>query len=143
MNNYLAFGLATLTVLANTLIGYLVPPNSIMLTPVILTITTALVVFGTTDIKPISLSLFTYLFVAANDILIKLYSGGSHDSEGLGWIHMLLFIGLLPTIGLLLAGIFKSKSEKLRNKLLAIGFFLTLIITHFQLFGELGIGRVY
>jgi hypothetical protein len=143
MNNKTALGLATLTVILNGLIGHFFAPNGIMLTPIVLTITTSLVCFGTKNIKVILLSALTYLFMALNDISIKLYSGGSHDSEGLGWIHMLLFVGLLPTFGILLATIFRNKQETLTNKIIALIMFVGLIAGHLQLFSNLGLGRYY
>lgn len=143
MNNKTALGLATLPVILNGLIGHFLAPTGIMLTPIVLTITTSLICFGTKNIKPILISALTYLFVALNDISIKLYSGGSHDSEGLGWIHVLLFIGLLPTFGILLATIFKNKEETLTNKIIAVVLFVGLIAGHLQLFSSLGLGRYY
>jgi hypothetical protein len=143
MDNKTAIGLATLTVIVNGFIGHFFAPNGIMLTPIVLTITTSLVCFGTKNIKIIFISALTYLFIALNDISIKLYSGGSHDSEGLGWIHMLLFIGLLPTFGILLATIFRNKEETLTNKTIAVVLFVGLIAGHLQLFSNLGLGRYY
>lgn len=143
MNNKTAIGLATLTVIVNGFIGHFFAPNGIMLTPIVLTITTSLVCFGTKNIKIIFISALTYLFIALNDISIKLYSGGSHDSEGLGWIHMLLFVGLLPTFGILLTTIFRSKEEPLTNKIIALVLFVGLIAGHLQLFSNLGLGRYY
>lgn len=143
MDNKTSVGLATLTVIVNGFIGHFFAPNGIMLTPIVLTITTSLVCFGTKNIKTILISLLTYLFVALNDISIKLYSGGSHDSEGLGWVHLLLFVGLLPTFGILLTKIFRSKEETLTNKIIAVFIFVGLIAGHLQLFGNLGLGRYY
>lgn len=143
MNNTTALGLAALAVILNGLIGHFFAPNGILLTPVVLTITTSLVCFGTKNIKAISISTLTYLFVALNDILIKLYSGGSHDQEGLVWIHLLLFIGLIPTFGILLTRSIRQKDEKPINKLLAVVLFIGSIALHLQLFGDLGLGRYY
>ncbi len=143
MNNTTALELATLTIILNGLIGHFFAPNGIMLTPVVLTITTSLVCFGTKNIEVILMGALTYLFVALNDISIKLYSGGSHDQEGLGWVHALLFIGLIPTFGILLTKIIRQKDEKLTNKLIAVGLFIGLITLHLQLFGNLGLGRYY
>jgi len=143
MNSKIALALATLTVILNGFIGHFFAPNGIMLTPIVLTITTSLVCFGTKNIKSILLSALTYLFVALNDISIKLYSGGSHDNEGLGWIHMLLFVGLLPTFGILLATIFRNKQETLTNKIITLVMFVGLIAGHLQLFSNLGLGRYY
>jgi hypothetical protein len=143
MNNTTALGLATLTVILNGLIGHFFAPNGIMLTPIVLTITTSIVCFGTKNIKPILLSVLTYLFVALNDISIKLYSGGSHDNEGLGWIHLLLFVGLFPAFGILLATVLRRKEETVTNKIIAIVLFIGLVVGHLQVFSNLGLGRYY
>jgi len=143
MNTKIALGLATLAVILNGIIGHFLAPSRIMLTPIVLIITTTLICFGTKKIKPILISALTYLFVALNDISIKLYSGGSHDSEGLGWIHLLLFVGLLPTFGILLVTIFKNKEETLTNKIIAVVLFVGLIVGHLKLFSDLGLGRHY
>jgi hypothetical protein len=143
MSNKIAFGLATLTVILNGLIGHFFAPKGIMLTPIVLTITASLVCFGTKNIKIIFISALTYLYVALNDISIKLYSGGSHDQEGLGWVHALLFLGLIPTFGILVTTIFRNKQETLTNKLIAIALFIGLIVLHLQLFSNLGLGRYY
>lgn len=143
MNNKTALGLATLTVILNGFIGHFFAPNGIMLTPIVLTITSLLVCFGTKNIKIFFLSVLTYLFVALNDISIKLYSGGSHDNEGLGWIHLLLFVGLVPTFGILLATVLKRKDETVKNKIITVAIFIGLIVLHLQLFSKLGLGRYY
>jgi hypothetical protein len=143
MKNYIAIGLAIYTVIVNGLIGHFFAPSGIMLTPIVLIITTSLVVFGTKNLKITLVSFLSYLFIAINDISIKLYSGGSHDSEGLGWVHLLLFIGLVPTFGILLTGIFIRKDENLKNKIFALVIFIGLIGIHLQLFSDLGLGRYY
>jgi hypothetical protein len=134
---------ALLVVVANGFIGRFVTPNGILLTPVILTITTLLVVFGAKGLNPIWRSALVYLFVALNDILIKLYSGGSHDNEGLGWIHLLLFVGLLPTFGVLLTTTWRDNKFAIRDKIIGIVIFPILIIIHLYFLGDLGLGRYY
>lgn len=143
MSNFTAIGLALLTVVINGLIGHFFAPNGIMLTPIVLTITTSLVCLGTKNMKVIFVSILTFLFVALNDISIKLYSGGSHDNEGLGWIYLLLFVGLVPTFGILLTAILKRKDVKYTSKILATIVFVGLIAVHLQLFSKLGLGRYY
>jgi len=143
MNNKKAIGLATLTVISNGLIGHYLAPSGILLTPIVMTITTSLVCYKTNNMKIVFISTLTYLFVAFNDILIKLYSGGSHDSEGLGWIQMMFFIGLLPTFGILLSTIFRNKEETISPKIIAVTIFIILIAGHLKLFNSLGLGRYY
>ncbi len=143
MNNKTALGLATLTVILNGFIGHFFAPSGIMLTPIVLTITTSLVCLRTKNISIIFISMLTYFFVGFNDILIKLYSGGRHDNEGLGWVHLLLFVGLIPTFLILLTTIFRNKQETLTNKIIAVVIFIGLIVGHLQLFNKLGLGRYY
>lgn len=143
MNNYIAIGIATLTVILNGLIGHFFAPNGIMFTPFVLTITTSLICFGTKNIRVIFISILTFLFVALNDISIKLYSGGTNDNEGLGWVHLLLFVGLVPTFGILLSSILKRDEEKSINKIVAIILFVGLIAIYLELFSSLGLGRHY
>lgn len=143
MTNTKAIGIAALTVILNGLIGHFFAPNGILLTPVVLTITTLFVCFGTKNIKVIFISAFTYLFVSLNDISIKLYSGGTHDHEGLGWVHLFLFIGLAPTFLILLASVLSRKGENLMNKVIAVVLFIGLMAGHLHLFSNLGLGRHY
>ena len=143
MNNYILIGIATFIVILNGLIGHFFAPNGILLTPIVLTITTYLICFETKNIKVIFISILTFLFVVLNDIFIKLYSGGTHDNEGLGWVHLLLFVGLVPTFGILLSSVLKRNDEKSINKIVAIILFAILITIHLQLFSNLGLGRHY
>jgi len=141
MDNTTAIGIAALAVILNGLIGHFLAPNGILLTPVVLTITTSFVCFGTKNINVIFISALTYLFVALNDISIKLYSGGRHDHEGLGWIHIFLFMGLAPTFLILFASVLSRKGESLMNKVIAVVLFVGLMLGHLHLFSNLGLGR--
>jgi hypothetical protein len=143
MNNTTALGLATLTIILNGLIGHFFAPNGIMLTPIVLTIMTSLVCFGIKNIKIILLSTLVYLFVALNDISIKLYSAGSHDNAGLGWVYLLLLVGLVPTFGILLTTVIKRKEETVINRIIAVVLFIGLIAGHLKVFSNLGLGRYY
>jgi hypothetical protein len=143
VKNITAIGLATLTVILNGLIGHFFAPNGILLTPIVLTLTTSLIAFRRKNIKVIWITVWAFLFVALNDIIIKLYSGGRHDNEGLGWVHLLLFVGLIPSYGILVTTIFRRKDEKMLSKVIAVVLFLILIAVHLQLFSSLGLGRSY
>ncbi len=143
MNNKTALGLATLTVIINGLLGHHFPPSGIFLTPIVMTITTWLVCFRTTSSRAIHRSVLTYLFVASNDISIKLYSGGTHDTEGLGWILALLLVGLFPTVGVLSVAVFKMNQETLKSRSAAIALFFVLIAGHLLMFLKLGLEYGY
>jgi len=143
MTDKKAIILALAVVIINGLIGHFFAPSGIMLTPVVLIITSSLVAFGTKKISPIWKSILTFAFVALNDIIIKLYSGGRHDSEGLGWIQMTMFLGLLPSFVILLTTVFKDKQEKTNYKVIAVCLFPTLFAIYLYLFNDLGLGRYY
>jgi hypothetical protein len=83
-------------------------------------------------------SVICYLFIGLNDIGIKQWAGGIHDAEGLGWIHMMLFIGLVPAFAILLIGVIKDQATSLRSKINSAFIFTTLIFFHIYLFGDLG-----
>ncbi len=137
MSNITALGLAMLTVILNLFIGHFFAPNGILLTPIVLTITTSLVCYGTKNLKHIFISFLTYLFVALNDFSIILFSGGNHDSEGLALINMFLLIGLAPTFSILWISILTKKVEKIKQQITALIAFTILIIIHFILFKNL------
>lgn len=138
MKKYLITGLALLIVVANVAIGHFFPPFGIMLTPFVLPIITMLVVFGPGTRPPISVSGLVVGLIALNDIGIKLFSGGTHDSEGLGWIHGTLIIGLLPSFLLLLAGNLQNHQAKRLERVLGALLFPALITVHLCIFGHLG-----
>jgi hypothetical protein len=130
-------------VIINGLIGHFFAPYGILLTPIILSITTYLAVFPVSNLNPVWKSMFSFLFIATNDISIKLYSGGRHDYEGLAWVHLLLFIGLLPVFGLLLNSVFEDRKAPVILQIFAMVIFPILILGYLYFFSELGLGREY
>jgi hypothetical protein len=143
MKNLKILGLATLTVITNGFVGHFFPPTGMSLTPAVLIMTTLLVCLGTKNIGSIWISVLIFLFIALNDILIKLYAGGQHDSEGYEWVNGILLISLVPVSGILLTVIIRRKEENLTKKVIAVILFIGLIMLHFQLFRHLGRGRYY
>ena len=143
MDNVKAILISIGVIVINNIIGHFFAPNGIMFTPIVLIILAILIGLSNTQLKPIWKSVLLAVFIGMHDIGIKLYSGGSHDYEGLGWIHGLLFIGLIPAYGILIYGIFKTKNESKRNKWIAIVLFPLLIWIHLLIFSDLGIGRYY
>lgn len=141
MKNIIPLIIAVFIVIANGIIGHYFAPNGITFTPVVLTITTYLICFRLKTAKVVLISLLTYIFVALNDFSIKLYSGGTTDYEGLGWIHFFLLIGLIPTLVILSFAIFKKEKEKLSIKILSLILFIILMIIHFQVFSLLGLDK--
>lgn len=91
--------------------GHIDPPFSIDFTPVIIGLTTVIVLFFT-DLKLwLKLGLTTF-YIILNDVLIKLYAGGAHDLEGAGFIFIAMAIGLIVSLIALIIYLIKEKVEK-------------------------------
>ena len=135
----LAFGI----VVANLLLGHFFAPIGMMLTPIVLIIVTIIIIFMTANLKPIYLTLLTFGLIVLNDIGLKLYAGGHHDNEGLSWMQLLFLLGLIPSYGILIFGILRTKKVELAEKIISIIFFPILIVGYLYLFNDLGLGRYY
>lgn len=131
--------LLTLVLLINSIIGHFLPPTGILITPVIISVMIGLIVFTDNGLNIIEKSVLSYLYIGLNDIGIKLFSGGKHDMEGIGWIHMMLFIGLVPCFIMLLVGTFRNKDSSIQLKILSVIIFVLLIYVHFEIFETLGV----
>ncbi|MES2267995.1 MAG: hypothetical protein V4520_14635 [Bacteroidota bacterium] len=126
-------------VLFNVILDRYSAPAGIMLTPVVIVAIAALISLNKDKFNPFLHVVIVYLLIAINDIGIKLYGGGIHDVEGLGWVNMMLFIGLLPCFILLAVGI---KASNFMERIPAL-LFIALIVLHLTAFGNLGLGRSY
>ena len=73
-----------------------------------------------------------------NDILIKIYAGGTHDYQGLGFILAFTILGLIPSFLYFVFKIYK-RNEKMEYKIIAVLLFIVLIICHHKMFSKLGL----
>ncbi len=140
MKNYQSLFSPLLIVMLNGLIGRYLAPTGITITPLILIITTSLVVFDNRIQNSIWKSIWCVFFVILNDILIKLYSGGTHDSEGLIWVTSFMYMGLIPSYGILLYSIIKEKTEKNSAKIISLIILPVFMSIYLHFFGQLGLG---
>ena len=86
-------------------------PSSITYTPLLIGIITGIILF-TSRIKSFyKFGIITSL-VILNDLLIRLYAGGTHDNEGNGWIIGMLFIGLIISLIFIVIYYFVKKRQK-------------------------------
>jgi hypothetical protein len=143
MNNTKTILISLGIVIANDIIGHFFASNGIMFTPIVLILISVLIGILNKELNPIWKSTILAGLIILHDVGIKLYSGGRHDYEGLGWVHLMLFIGLIPAFGILIAGIFKTKNESKLNKWIAIVLFPVLLWIHLLLFSDLGLGLYY
>ncbi|MFD1258862.1 hypothetical protein ACFQ3S_18790 [Mucilaginibacter terrae] len=139
LQKIILIGLLTLLLLISTVIGHFLPPTGILTSPIVISIIAGLIMFSDNSFNVIVKSILTYLFIGLNDIGIKLFSGGIHDTEGMGWIHMLLFIGLVPSFIMLLVSVVRDKNSTNWIKAFSILLFILLINIHLQLFDTLGV----
>lgn len=121
-------------------VGHFLPPTGILVIPLVIILMTALIMLTDYDLPILTKSTISYLFIGLNDIGIKLFAGGRHDSEGLGWIHMLLFIGLVPCFIILIIGVLRDGRSAVISKILSVFIFALLICIHLELFNTVGLG---
>jgi hypothetical protein len=134
-------GLITIILLLSVVVGHFLPPTGILITPVIISSIIALIVFTDNGFSVLLKSFLSYLYIGMNDVGIKLFAGGDHDYEGLGFIHLFLFIGLIPCFIMLLIAVISDGGSIRWVKALSIFAFILLICVHFILFNTLGIDQ--
>lgn len=131
--------LLIILLLASIVIGHFLPPSGIFMTPVTISIMTWLILFSDADFSILVKSVLSYLFIGLNDIGMKLFAGGKSDLAGMGWIHLFLFIGLVPCFIMLLISVFRDKKSSLGIKFLSVLIFILLIYMHLKMFKMLGV----
>ena len=139
IRNINLIGVLVIIVALSIGISHFIAAVAIIGIPVIVSLTTGLVMFTKNDFSIVVKAVITYLCIGLNDIAIKLFAGGIHDYEGLGWINMMLFIGLVPSFIMLLIGTFRDKNSTIWVKLSSVVLFAALIGLHFFLFIKLGV----
>lgn len=140
IKNILIITLGIATLLISNYLGHVNPPFSISFTPVLIGLFTGMVLFFTDFRLSIKFGLITGLIIL-NDVLIRLYAGGTHDFEGLGWIAGFLFIGLIISlIEIIIYGLIKQRNKKVKYFLYVIG---SCVILYAYLSYFSSIGMVY
>jgi hypothetical protein len=124
-------------VLINGIIGYF-GMFGILFTPVVIFFTTYTIYKEGEKINIILISLFAYLLIALNDVLIKIFGGGTHDNTGLGFILVFTLMGLIPSFVYFIFTIYK-RNGKMEYKIIAVLLFVVLIICHYKIFSKLGL----
>jgi hypothetical protein len=123
---------AALIIALNGYIGHAYPPSGILGTPIILGISSLIIVIGVRRSASILKSCFVLSCAILNDYLVRTYSGGMIDSEGEAMISVYFFYGLIASYLILIFGTFKSK-DKLINKIIAWCIFPLAIFAYWQI----------
>jgi hypothetical protein len=134
-------GLLTLILLLSVISGHFLPPLEILICPIVISIMTWLILFTNNGFNITIKSVLSYLYIGLNDIGIKLFGGGIHDFEGMGFIHLLLFIGLIPCFIMLLIAVRRDTNSSKCSKVSSILLFILLIYVHLQLFQRVGVDQ--
>jgi hypothetical protein len=130
-------GLLALILILSGTVGHILPLG-IFATPITISLMTGLILYTKNGFSTISKSVLSYLFIGLNDIFIKLFAG-IQGMEGLGWVHLLLFIGLVPCFIMLLTYVLQDKSSTNWIKAISVLIFILLIYVHLMLFEGLGV----
>lgn len=136
-------GLTTLILLLSIIVGHFLPPAGILLSPVIISLMTGIIVFADNGSGVLIKSTISYLYIGMNDVGIKLFAGGIHDSEGEGFIHLFLFIGLIPCFIILLMAVINDRNSNKWTKALSVVVFILLLCAHLLIFQTLGMESRY
>lgn len=143
MRNILPFIIALMLVLINGLIGHYYPPNGIDFTLILIPLITLIMCFASKNLNSIFKSLSISMLVMLNDILLKLYAGGTHDLEGLEWIHAFMYMGILIGLIILSINVMKNKEESIFLKISSILLFPLLVYVYLHFFYQLGLEKKY
>lgn len=136
-------GLLLLISRMNITVDRFFAPLGILATPLVISFMTWTLIFSDNGFNIFLKSVLSYFFIGLNDVGIKLFGGGMHDSEGFVWIHGFLFLGLVPCLIMLLIGVIQDKYSAIWLRNLSIPIFIILICVHLEIFQHLGLGLYY
>jgi membrane protein YdbS with pleckstrin-like domain len=67
-----------------------------------------------------------------NDLLIRWYAGGNHDSAGMGWCWLMFHVGLVIAVTIMIVFSFENKSKKFVNSsIVVIGAVISAVFYNF------------
>lgn len=119
--------------------GAVNPPASITFTPFLIPIITLL------NLSLLRMNFFCKFgiitgLIILNDILIRIYAGGTHDSAGNGWIVGMLLIGVIISFVIILLYYFIKEDRKKIRKSYWISFstYFIVLILYLNMFGTFG-----
>lgn len=146
MKTFLAICFSLALVGGNTLLGYYYAPSEILFTPVVAILVTGVLLAAT--VRPggqggtvlLGTTTLAAGFICLNDVGVKLYGGGDHDAEGLGFVNFFLLIGALLSYGLLMYHISRQKAAPRPARIAAGLLFPVILALHLYFFADLGYG---
>ena len=130
--------IALFTVLISDFLGHVAAPFSILATPFIIGFI-SWIIFNKSRLHILIKTLIVISLIFVNDILIRFYAGGTHDSEGNAWILLMFYIALIIAgIVLLIFGITNKKI-----KWIIFSFFISFFVFYFYLSNYYDLGMTW
>jgi len=142
LNRYRALTIAFLIIIGNVIIDHFFAPVGLFLSPIVTIIAVIIISLNKDKFDITFQSVLMFALVALNDIGIKLYGGGIHDSEGQGLVNLFLLICLAPCFIILSISVIKNKST-VAKKIISVLSFLMLVTLHLYFFSLLGMQQFY
>jgi hypothetical protein len=143
LNKYLNLSIAFIIVLSNVIIDHFFAPTGILLCPITIILSVIFINFNKEKFDFLFLVIITFIFIAFNDIGLKLYGGGIHDGEGQGVLNLFLMCVLIPALIILIISAIINKGDSILKKTGSICLFLFLACFYLYFFKDLGLGREY
>jgi len=143
LNKYLRLIIAVIIIISNVLIDHFFAPTGLLLSPIIIIIVSILINLSQEKFNIFYQAFLTFFLLSFNDIGIKLYGGGIHDSEGQGVVNLLLLVSLLPCFIILVVSIFTNKEISILKKIISISLFLLFTCIYIYFFQNLGMAPQY
>ena len=141
LNKYLTLAISLFLILVNVFLQHYYAPVGILLSIPICIVAIGLLNINKQSFNIIFKSFLCFLLIGINDVGIKLYSGGIHDSEGQGVVNLVLFVCL--GIGFLMLLISNFNKAVIARYIVSLTIFVLLAAMHLSFFGGLGLGRSY
>jgi hypothetical protein len=128
MKDFTVIIIALLAVLISDFLGHIAAPFSILATPFIVGFV-SWIIFNKSRLHIFIKTLIVISLILINDILIRFYAGGIHDSEGNGWILLMFYIALIIAgVSLLVFGLTNKQV-----KWIIVNFIISFLIFYFYL----------
>lgn len=124
-------------VLVNVVIGHFLPPSSIMLSPIVISLMTIFTL--ELKVRVLVKSFLIGILISLQDVGVKLFAVGTHDYVGLVWIHFMLLMGLIPSFLIIVYFYVKDQNENVFQKMIGILVFILMVVIHISLFSKLGV----
>jgi hypothetical protein len=111
--------------------------------PIFLIFFSALIGFGTKNVKAVWKSVLVFGLIALNDIGMNLIPiKDSHDNSfAADWIRIFFYIGLLPAFIITATSILVDRKVSGFDKFISIGIFSILVSIHLYFLSSIGLGQ--